>query len=529
MEYKYLIASAGLGSRLGDLCQNKNKALMSIANKPAISHIIDKISNNIEIIIAIGYKGELLKDFLELTYPEKNIKFVEIDKYEGIGSGLGYTILKCKDYLQCPFIFISNDTIVLEDIPEPTNNWVGISNEIKDNDKYRSFEIKNNKVVNLLDKHEKNNNSKTYIGLCGIKDYKDFWNELENGINYGSILIGESYSLNKMIKNNFSFDIYNFTWFDTGSIDGINNCNNYFKKENQPIILDKSDESIWFVNDKVIKFSIDEEFIKNRVERIKYLKTFVPEVISYKNNFYMYNYLNGSVISNNINYKIFDKLLKYLNFFWQKVDLNKEEYEIFKNKSLEFYKDKTYKRIKQYLNRYSIKDMETIINGNKIPKIFDMLELLDWNKISSGIASNYHGDLHFENILLLETGEFKFIDWRQDYQGILDYGDLYYDLAKLYHGIIVSHDLIEKKLFSVDINDDNNIQIDILRKSSFVDIEKNYIEFINKNNYDLDKVQILTYLIYLNIATLHHTPYSHFLYYFGKYKLYFKLKEMKLL
>lgn len=528
MDYKYLITSAGLGSRLGNLCKNKNKALVSIANKPVISHIIDKISNEKEIIIAIGYKGGILKDFIELTYPEKNIKFIYIDKYEGSGSGLGYTILKCKNELQCPFIFISNDTVVLEDIPEPSTNWVAISDDIKDNDKYRSFDIKDGKIKSLLNKQEKNQNSKTYIGLCGIKDYKDFWKELKNGVSYGSIQIGESYSLNKMIKNNIDFNVQSFTWFDAGSEDGIKKCNDYFKKENQPIILDKSDESIWFVNDKVIKFSIDKNFIINRIKRTKYIKNFVPNIISHKENFYVYDYLNGDVISKNINHKTFDSLLKYLNFFWQKVDLNKEEYDVFKNKSLSFYKDKTYDRIQQYLNRYSMKDLENIINNIKIPKIYDILETLNWDELSSGVASNFHGDLHFENILLLETGEFKFIDWRQEFQGIIEYGDIYYDLAKLYHGIIVSHELIEKNLFSVDINDDN-IKIDILRKSSLVDIEKLYITFIKENNYDLDKVEILTYLIYLNIAALHHTPYSHFLYYFGKYKLYLKLKELKLL
>ena len=27
-----------------------------------------------------------------------------------------------------------------------------------------------------------------------------------------------------------------------------------------------------------------------------------------------------------------------------------------------------------------------------------------------------------------------FLDWRQNFGGIINYGDIYYDLAKLYHG-----------------------------------------------------------------------------------------------
>jgi hypothetical protein len=63
---------------------------------------------------------------------------VDVDLYEGPGSGLGYTILKCEQYLQCPFIFCTNDTIVIEDIPKPDHNWIGYD-EVYDNDLYRTF------------------------------------------------------------------------------------------------------------------------------------------------------------------------------------------------------------------------------------------------------------------------------------------------------------------------------------------------------------------------------------------------------
>ena len=62
MDYKVLIPSAGLGTRLGDLSKNVNKALVSVANKPVISYIIEKFPADIEIVVAIGHKGQLVKD-----------------------------------------------------------------------------------------------------------------------------------------------------------------------------------------------------------------------------------------------------------------------------------------------------------------------------------------------------------------------------------------------------------------------------------------------------------------------------------
>ena len=82
----------------------------------------------------------------------------------------------------------------------------------------------------------------------------------------------------------------------------------------------------------------------------------------------------------------------------------------------------------------------------KIPKISEVLKLVDWNWLSDGKPSRFHGDLHFENILLSESGKFCLIDWRQDFEGLFDYGDLYYDLAKPMHGFIISHGIITRAL-----------------------------------------------------------------------------------
>ena len=76
------------------------------------------------------------------------------------------------------------------------------------------------------------------------------------------------------------------------------------------------------------------------------------------------------------------------------------------------------------------------INGNIVPPISELLNLVDWDNLSSGIPTRFHGDLHFENILISETGNFSLLDWRQDFAGLQEYGDLYYDLAKLLHGMI---------------------------------------------------------------------------------------------
>jgi len=516
MKYKVLIPSAGLGSRLGDLCKNINKALVPIENKPSICYIIEKFPENIEIIVAIGHKGEILKQFLSIAYPDRKITFVNIDPYQGQGSGLGYTILQCKKYLQCPFIFCSNDTILIENIPAPTTNWMGYA-EVKNNEKYRSVilrpELGLQYVEKICEKGEKCD-SYAYIGLAGIRDYDDFWRYMTSGVNNGAITIGECYALSNM-KN---IHAKKFNWFDTGDLIDLHKASDFFKKSDSPNILQKQDEFIWFVENKVIKYSIDKEFIKNRLKRVSGIKEYIPKILGYKDNMYSYKFINGKTISKMLSAKIFKRFLLWSKDFWKKANLNIEETEQFEKCCMSFYKDKTFKRVEKYFNRFSYIDSEEIINDIPVPKLLDLLNKVDWENLSQGIPSRYHGDFHFENILVAEGGDFVLLDWRQDFAGLEEYGDLYYDLAKLLHGSIVQHDMIDKNLFIID-KDADIITFDILRKHKLIECDKIFEDFALEEGYDFEKVKLLTALIFLNIAPLHHYPYSEFLFYLGKYQL----------
>ena len=513
MEYKVLITSAGTGSRLGKWTNNINKSLITIYDKPAISYIIEKFSKNIEIVLAVGYKAELLKDFIRIAYPDRTIRFVDVDPYDGPGSGLGYTILRCEQYLQCPFIFFANDTIVLEDIPKPDHNWCGYD-EIYNNILYRSFKIVDGIIEDVNDVGHKIK-APAAIGLHGIFNYEEFWKAMNEGISFGSIYTGELYGIKKILD--CKFKSIKFTWFDAGCIEGIEKSTKYFDTKEYNI-LPKQDESIWFIEDKVIKYSNDKDFIFERIERNKRLNGLIPKIIDHRENMYSYKFIKGSVLSKCVNLTIFDNLLEELKKFWKNYPILDYEKKEFKKKCIEFYKTKTLKRLKNYFIKYDYEDQEELINGIRVPKVLELMEKIDWENLSNGIPVAFHGDLHFENIILTEISNFILLDWRQNFAGNLDYGDIYYDLAKLLHGIIVSHEIVNKELYFIK-NEDESILSTIYRNQIYVEIEEAFYKFLKEGGYDIKKVKILTALIYLNIASLHHYPYSKFLFFYGKYML----------
>ena len=506
MFYRVCIPTAGIGSRLNKLTENINKSLLEIQDKAIISHIIEKFPNTIEFVIPIGFKGELVKQYLKLAHPDRKFYFVNIKKYQGKGSGLGLSLWKAKNYLQVPFIFISCDSFIKQrKILQPNNNYIYYTNYYKKNF-YRGVVLsESNRIIRFLSKNfKKSREKKTYVGIAGIKDYRSFWGHFDI-LNKNCIDEGEFFGLKKMKER---INGKKINWYDAGTeIEYFKLKKKFASKKN---ILNKEKEKIWFVGKKVIKYFENNQITKKRIKRSKILKQYVPPIKNYTKNLYSYTKVSGSVLSKNCNVDIFRKLLETIKTFHEIKNYNKKKSFIY------FYKQKTLFRINQFYKKFGISDNSLSINGTKRIKLSKILNSLDWNYISRGIPCNFHGDLHFDNILYDKIKKkFTFLDWREDFQGNLKFGDVYYDLSKLMHGLIVSHESVTNEKYKVDSNE-NYINIKIYNKPIYKKFIKIYYSWLKKNNFDILKVEIITGLIFLNIASLHHYPYSFFLYALGK-------------
>ena len=513
MSYAVCIPTAGTGSRLGKKTKYINKSLLTIANKPIISHLIDKFPEECEFIIPLGFKGNLVKQFLEIAYPKRNFRFINIEPFEGEGSGLSHTLKSCKKFLLKPFVFMSCDTFVEEPIPSPFENWMAYDYK-EESSSYRTINMCDQIVMEICEKGKTSSkNHFPYIGLAGIKDYENFWEGMDK-VNQSQIEIGEVCGLRNIINKKIKG--IKMTWRDTGNLISFAETSEFYFDKDGPNILEKENEAIWFIDENVFKFSIDENFISNRVKRSYQLEKFVPKILNHSKNIYHYKKEEGEVLSKIVNLKIFYKLLKVSEKFWgfnfsENVDKNE-----FKKVCNIFYKDKTYERISHFLNDNKEIDEIKFVNGQKIEKIHALLKSIDWDYICEGKPVRFHGDFHFENIIFNNKKDsFVFLDWRQDFGGDLRFGDIYYDFAKLMHGLIINHSIIANDLFYVKINK-YEINYDFHRFNNLIVCENAFDEWITNNGYDLKKTKIITALIFLNIAPLHHEPYSKLLFSLGK-------------
>lgn len=526
---KICILTAGIGSRLGERTTYFNKALLRVGNKAAISHTIDAFPNKAEFVIALGYKGDIVKQYLQMAHPQKKFTFIETEKYSGPGAGPGYALLKCKEQLQCPFYFVSCDSIInWQDATwghNKTHEYVDLSTHYYDSvdwvvcdtilgrkKDYCTVLEQDGVAVNFYDKSP-NGTDLAFAGVAFIHHYEKFWEVLES-LKTEDKEIRDTPAIFYLKPRVMSSD-----WFDVGKEEGLLEARNYFEGiEN----LDKLDEELYVLGDTVVKYFHNSSMVQNRVERIKYLAGTTPELLSHSKNFYKYRFVEGQdLFKEKEPYHYFRHLLDYTQekLWSQTKELEGFEKTVFKDICKKFYYDKTKSRLEKLYAKTGIKEDRMVINGDWRHEIIDELFLsrINWDWIADGIPAKFHGDYNFSNIVRGRDG-FKFLDWRQDFGGSIEYGDVYYDLAKMYHSFLFPHPSVKDGKFYIE-KKRNKIKTFIEIPYHIEKCKDIFEDFLLENGYNLLKTKILTGIVLLNMSPLHESPIDEYLYYYAKYYL----------
>lgn len=94
---KVVIAAAGRGTRMLHLTRNKSKHLIKVEKKPFLAYLLNNLikAGYKELILVIGYKDEIIKEFLEKYNYKYKIKIV--NQFEILGKKEYGTLcpLKC--------------------------------------------------------------------------------------------------------------------------------------------------------------------------------------------------------------------------------------------------------------------------------------------------------------------------------------------------------------------------------------------------------------------------------------------------
>jgi len=506
------ILTAGMGTRMGAYCEHLNKALLPLGKKAIISHIIERFPKDSEFVIALGHNAQQVKTYLELAHPDLRFSFVIVDNYDGAGSGPGYSVKACKHLLERPFFYISCDTLWAKTQTLPSDSdWLGVYPVTSEQSSvYCNFQInKSNCICAIRDKQRvEGADFKAFIGIGFIKNYEVFW----KGLLDPKLIGGElqvSNGINALVATQAVQALEIAEWQDLGDASKYEAIVRQF----EAFDFSKFDEALYLINGRVIKYFADHDSARKRVARAKTNPSVFPEVSDFNHGFYCYNFLEGQTLYQRCNPVIFEAVLKWLDkSLWKKINIPAERVS---KVCREFYREKTLKRLDKYFKKYGARDKSITVNGEKVAAIDQLLAKVDWDNLYAGEAVFFHGDLHFDHIIAsADASKFVLLDWRQEFAGEVEFGDIYYDLAKMQGGFILNYDLIKANLFAYE-ESASGIFIDFPNRTQGSTYSKILKSYVDSRELSWEKIQSLVPIIYLNMAPLHHYPFDKFLFALG--------------
>lgn len=120
---KVVVAAAGQGTRMLHLTNNKPKHLINVQQRPFLSYVLDNLleAGYREIILVVGYKEELIKNFLEeyknCLKKDNGCKIDVVSQYEILGSkekeyGTACPIKCVKNFVKgSDFVYVNGDNL----------------------------------------------------------------------------------------------------------------------------------------------------------------------------------------------------------------------------------------------------------------------------------------------------------------------------------------------------------------------------------------------------------------------------------
>jgi glucose-1-phosphate thymidylyltransferase len=167
---KVIIPLAGFGTRLRPHTYTKPKPLISVAGKPVLGHILDKLVglDIEEIIFIIGYLGDQISEYVTANYNFRS-RYIEQKELKG----QAHAIYLAKEHVSGPVLIIFVDTIFeteLEILAREASDGVIFVKEVEDPRRFGVVITENGFITKLVEKPSTPVSNLAVIGLYYIKD-----------------------------------------------------------------------------------------------------------------------------------------------------------------------------------------------------------------------------------------------------------------------------------------------------------------------------------------------------------------------
>jgi glucose-1-phosphate thymidylyltransferase len=224
---KAVIPVAGVGTRLRPHTHTQPKALIPVAGKPILSHIMDSLieAGFNDFVFIIGYLGEKIQSFVEDNYKHLNCTYVT----QTVREGIGHALWMAKDHIEDDELLIAlGDTIFdmnMKDYMMTGYSALG-TKRVEDPRRFGVVEVgEDGFITRLVEKPSVPVSNLALVGIYKIKEVDMLMEALKFNIDHGVKTKNEyqlTDALMRMIEKGAKFVTYNVeNWFDCGKKDAL--------------------------------------------------------------------------------------------------------------------------------------------------------------------------------------------------------------------------------------------------------------------------------------------------------------------
>lgn len=517
MSVPVCILAAGCGTRMGFADGALHKALAPLSNRAVLSHVIESFPDDARFVIAVGHHADQVKAYVSLAHSDRDVTFVEVDNYDGPGSGPGLSALACAPELGDgtePFALAAADG-VLHHVPAlEGDTWMGAS-LVDDPNSYLTLEVDADGHVAAL--QERTGPSRlAYNGVSWIADPVTFFDGIARGAEHGELQVTQGFQA--LLDAEAPVRALGCEWTDAGTTSAYATARRRFAEYDTagraPI------DVTYLLPDRVVKWFRDPGGADRRAERARQLGDAIPRMIPAPPGWLAYEKAPGAVLCDRMSAGEVASVLAFVNrAVWRPRPGDDIE---FRDAVRRFYGVKTLTRLGDWLAARGL-DAEPPsgweINGLPTRTIVEVLEDELAGLVDAAVPAVFHGDLHEGNIVARPDG-YSLIDWRDEFGGLADRGDKLYDLAKLLHTFELSESVMHARSFRIEEREDGGgVTIEHPDSDLRAEARGALWAWCAEHRLDTRAVGLVDGLIWINMAPLYDRELGDYQYAFGRWLL----------
>jgi glucose-1-phosphate thymidylyltransferase len=216
-----VIPVAGMGSRLRPHTHTVPKALINVAGKAMVAHILDELreAGVEDFVLVIGYMGDRVRAYIAKHYPKMNIRFVEQPEQRGLGHAIHLTRDAVGDR---DAIIVLGDTLFRVDFRRVFDRRVsriGVK-EVEDPRRFGVVEMNGPEVRRFVEKPEHPPSRLAIVGIYYLVDTPALYAALDAMIASNHATRGEyqlTDALQAMLERGVPMETFPVEgWYDCG-------------------------------------------------------------------------------------------------------------------------------------------------------------------------------------------------------------------------------------------------------------------------------------------------------------------------